>query len=193
METGKNIRGLDLESGLTSINWDFETWLKVTETFIQTTPVLLEKIGQVNPINLSEYTIIVHGIKSVCYSIGAANAGNMARELEEQSRSGNFGLIAKKNLEFITIIANLLNDLSVLMGKYGEQFKKPLKDKPDDNILREIIGFSRDYDINNLESAITELEKYSYTEGGELVRWLRTQCNDSGFAAIQEELAKIQK
>jgi hypothetical protein len=55
-------------------------------------------------------------------------------------------------------------------------------------ILEAILQASRDYDIDGLDKAIIELEKYRYDVQGDLVEWLREQSGKSAFEQIEARL-----
>ena len=186
---GKKIIGLDIKSSLERMDNDAEIWIEVIKVFVDTAPPLLESIKKINQQNLSPYTVTVHGLKSMCFNIGANAAGETARELENKSRSGDFVFVNENNKKFIKTMEGLTSGLSGLLKKLSEP-KKPVKDKPDENVLALILEAAENFDIGNLEKNIDALDEFTYREESDLVLWLKEQCGISGFTAIQKRLAK---
>ena len=126
----------------------------------------------------------------MCYSFGATEAGDLAKELEKRSLAEDLGFIRENTDGFVNMIEELLKGLGELLEAVDDKTEKPLRDRPDPDVLGKILIAAEKYDIRNLEEGIAALEEYVYQEEGELVSWLREQCNDLEFTAIQERLAK---
>jgi len=183
---GEKIGGLEIQNGLKRLDNDHKTWIKIVRTFTETTPGLLEIMQNSIPGNLKKYSVTVHGIKSVCSGIGAREAGERAKELEDCSEAGDLAFVTEKNPDFIMMITRLVDDLRGLLDKITEE--KPLKEKPDGTLLQNILEACENYDMGLLEENMAEIEKNNYNEGEELVQWLRKQCDCSDFSAIRERL-----
>ncbi|MCL2479028.1 MAG: hypothetical protein FWF22_05975, partial [Treponema sp.] len=193
LDEENSIEGMDIRRSLAALGGDYETWIKVTGSFADTTPALLDILRNVNSENLAAYCITVHGLKSVCGSFGAYAAAEKAKELEARSKAGDLDYVMKENGNFIAGIEKLLDNLAALLEKINARQEKPQAEKPDGKILEKILEAADNYDIRNLEQGIAELEKYNYTEGNELAGRLRRYCDSSDFKAVTEELAKIKK
>jgi HPt (histidine-containing phosphotransfer) domain-containing protein len=190
IKAGTRIKGLDIQAGLERLNGDRHTWLEVIRTFVNTSPELLEILKDQTKENLSKYSVTVHGIKSVCYSFGAKDAGDKAKALEEKSLAMDLTFVQEHSSDFINIIEELIQGLKELLEAVSDKTEKPLKDMPDPEVLEKILEAAKNYDIRNLEEGIAVLEKYTYQEDPELVPWLRRQCEDLEFTAIEARLAK---
>jgi len=189
IKEGEKIGGLQIAKSLSRIGNDYKTWTAVVRSFIETTPGLLDIMRKFNPDKTEIYTITVHGIKSVCYSFGAFETGDRAKELEDKSRAGDFEYVKNNNAEFIKTTEKLINDLSVLPGVLTAGTSGPIKEIPDRITLLKILEASRKYDINSLDENIAALEKNSYSQEPDLVPWLRKQCDCSDFPAITQRLS----
>jgi CheY-like chemotaxis protein len=190
IKAGAHIKGLDIRSSLKRINWDTETWIKMVHVFIRTTPGLLEILKDKTKENLSKFAITVHGMKSVCYSFGALNAGDKAKELEKHSRAGDLSFVQENTDSFVRMIEEFLKGLEELLEAITVKIEKPLKERPDPEVLAKILKAAESYNLRNLEEGIAALDEYSYQEEQELILWLKEQCKALEFAAIQERVAK---
>ena len=196
IKAGTLIKGLDIYRSLGKLNWDREIWIKVARSFTNTMPSLLEILKDTavytGEANLPKYTITVHGIKSVCYSLGAFDAGDMAKELEKRAQAEDSSFIQENTRPFISMMEELLEGFGELLEKITVKIEKPLKEKPDREVLAKILEAAENYDIRNLEEGIAALEEYVYQKEPDLVPWLREQCEGLEFEAIKEHLLKLQ-
>lgn len=188
---GENIRGLDIARGLETMCWDSDSWREVIGVFTETTPALLEVLSRACPGNLPEYAVTVHGLKGVCFSLGADRAGEQARELELRARAGDGCFVADNHGAFSTVIETLVGDLARLLAKLPA--RKPVMRAPEPALLARIREAAEVYDVRSLERDIALLGKCSYTDEPDIVSWLRMQSLKSNFSAIAARLAKAVK
>jgi hypothetical protein len=192
VKAGTHIKDLDIYRSLEKLNWDRETWIKAARSFINTMPRLLEILKDTRKENLPKYSITVHGIKSVCYSLGAFGAGDKAKELEKRSQEEDEIFVQKNTPPFISMMEELFKGLEELLDAITVKIERPLKERPDEEVLAQILKAAEDYDIGNLEEGIMALEEYSYRDAADLVTWLREQYEKLDFTAIKEHLLKLQ-
>jgi HPt (histidine-containing phosphotransfer) domain-containing protein len=114
IKEGGKIQGFEIRKGLEEVDYDLESWLDVIRIFIDTTPGFLETLKVQCEENDPEYAVTVHGIKGVCYSVGAAYAGDKARELELRSKERDTAFVRTHTGSLISIIEKLIADLSKL-------------------------------------------------------------------------------
>jgi hypothetical protein len=69
---------------------------------------------------------------------------------------------------------------------------KPKKAEPDAQVLAALAESCKSFDIDEVDKAMDELERYDYESKGELVVWLRTQLTQMGFDQIVERLTHEQ-
>ena len=115
IKAGEKIPGFDIRKGLEEVDYDSESWRDVIRIFIDTTPGFLETLKVQCEKNDSEYSVTVHGIKGVCYSVGAVAAGDRARELELRSKKGDTAFTRTHTGKLISTIEKLIADLSKLL------------------------------------------------------------------------------
>ena len=57
---------------------------------------------------------------------------------------------------------------------------------PDPELLEELRGACREYDVNGVDRIMSRLESFEYENGAELVAWLRGQVEDMCFSEISD-------
>jgi HPt (histidine-containing phosphotransfer) domain-containing protein len=117
IRAGEKIQGYDVRKGLAEVDDDTEAWREVTRIFIDTTPGILETLKAQCEENDPGYAVTVHGIKGVCYSVGAMAAGDMAKELELRSKDGDTAFIRTHTGNLISTIEKLIGDLEAFLEK----------------------------------------------------------------------------
>ena len=115
IKAGEKIPGYDVRKGLAEVDDDIESWLEVTRIFIDTTPGILETLKVQCERNDPGYQVAVHGIKGVCYSVGAVAAGDKAKELELRSKEGDTAFVRDNTGNLISTIEKLIGDLAKLL------------------------------------------------------------------------------
>jgi hypothetical protein len=186
----KNIPGLNIAKGLSRFNDNAESYLTILRSYANNTQVLLESMRDISPDALSAYAVKVHGIKGSSYGISAEPVGKKAKELEDAANGGNYDFLIAHNGPFIELVETLIRDLSLLFVEIDANAKKTLQAAPDAALLETILMASRDYDMDTVDKAISELEQYSYESGSELVDWLRKQAGKSAFDEIEKRLSQ---
>jgi signal transduction histidine kinase/FixJ family two-component response regulator/HPt (histidine-containing phosphotransfer) domain-containing protein len=184
------IYGLDFEKGLERFGGDEESYVDVLKSYVLNTPPLLDKaVGCATEEGLSDYAVIVHGIKSSSRSIGAELIGAKAEALEQAAKAGNISFVILNNDAFIQESQKLIADLYARQQEIEEENPKPKKEAPDEAVLAGLLKSCEEYDIDGVDKAMAELESCEYESGAELVGWIREQVNVMGFEQIAERLS----
>jgi CheY-like chemotaxis protein len=191
----REIHGLDLKGALNLFEGDEESLLAVMEAYVAHTPSYLDSIRDFNPGGggLEDYVMRVHGIKSSSRSVGAMEIGRKAEDLEHAGRRGDLEFIRAHGAEFIEEADRLVAELRAFLETKGVKAERPMKDRPEPELLERILEACRDYDMEKLEGAIGVLEQYNYREDPELVSRLREQSGRSEFEEIMKDLSKFTK
>jgi signal transduction histidine kinase/CheY-like chemotaxis protein len=111
------IEGLDFQKGLTLFSGDEKFYREIVESWMRTTPPLLERIRECTQETLDDYRILVHGIKSSSYAIGAQAIGEGAQALEKAAKTGNLFFINEYAGEFICAVRKLIDELSAVLRR----------------------------------------------------------------------------
>jgi len=187
-----DIEGLDLEAGVARFGGKPQLYAKIIKTFIVNIGPHLEKLAGLTPEGLEDYAIGVHGVKGSLYGISANKEGDLARDLEIAAKAGEYDKVFAGNTIFIDSVKELtvkLEDLLAAFESGAESGQK--KAAPDRAQLEIMLTASRDFDVDKMQEALKELEKYEYEKDGELVRWLSDQVTAFGYDKIEERLAAI--
>jgi HPt (histidine-containing phosphotransfer) domain-containing protein len=153
---------------------------------------LLEKLRGLSRETLKDYAVTVHGIKGASYGISAAAAGKEAEALEFAAKAGDFETVAAKNGAFLEDMERLLSELNALLADLkangGSDASKPVKPCPDEALLEKMLVASKRFMLSDMEEIMSELERYEYQSGAELVSWLREQTDNLEYEAVQKRL-----
>jgi signal transduction histidine kinase/DNA-binding NarL/FixJ family response regulator len=192
---GMALDGIDLVRGRERYNNE-GAYLDILRSYHVHTPPLLEKLRTFTlpadggtGIDISEYTIIVHGLKGSSYGICADAVGKDAEELEKAARAGDIEQIRTGSAPFIEKVELLLLDLKQLLRKV--EAGKGLKQKaaaPDSALLEKLLDAVKRYKSSVMEEILAVLESFEYESGGELVAWLREQMDNLEYDAIRQRL-----
>jgi len=117
IKAGEAIPGYDIRKGLAAVDGDTEAWREVTQIFIDTTPGILETLKAQCEEDDPQYSVTVHGIKGVCYSVGAEEAGDKAKELELRSKDGDTAFVRAHTGNLVSTVEKLIVDLTNLLKK----------------------------------------------------------------------------
>jgi CheY-like chemotaxis protein len=185
-----DIDGVDIKTALRRFSGNIEAYLQVIRSYVMHTPGILDKIRAFDADSLKEYIIAVHGIKGSCYNICADSVGKKAEEMEFIARTGNLAALREKNEEFIGSVEKLISDLSATLGVFSDDEEKGRKIAPDKALLATIFAACANYDVNTMESALSELEQYAYESGEELVEWLHKHIETLEYDTILDRLER---
>jgi CheY-like chemotaxis protein len=178
------VEGLDAEKGLERFGGDGKAYMDSLRSYVIHTPSLLEEAR-----NRGEhYAITVHGIKGSSYGISAPLIGQRAEALEHAAKAGDLAFVAEENDRFIEAAEEFIAALAGLLVALEDNQQKPLRFVPDKALLAKLRYAAENYDMNEIDRAMEELEQYSYESDGDLVPWLRDQIDKSEFEEITERL-----
>ncbi|MCL2176280.1 MAG: hypothetical protein FWB73_09585, partial [Treponema sp.] len=187
----KKIDGLDIEKGLLRYEGDAEVYLRLLRSYAASVRTLLNAIGEVNKNTLDNYRIRVHGIKGTSLDVFADSIGNEAKNLEDAAKSGDLNYIQKNNPAFTEAAWKLVNDIENMISAIEDENPKPKKDKPDNETLSKLLTACKDFDIDNADKAMNEIEKYKYEADDGLAVWLRENMDKMNFKQIAEKLENL--
>jgi len=115
------IEGVDKEKALKQFDGSEETFLIVLNSFLINTPSLLDKIRECTESQLSDYTVLFHGIKGTCYGICADTVGKQAEELEHAANRGDFQYVSEHNDAFIKATEDLIARIKEVLPEHDPQ------------------------------------------------------------------------
>ena len=194
----ENIPGLDIAKGLDRYNGDEKTYLKLLRSYANSVRSMLDIVGNFSgdelPVNgLNNYRIKVHGIKGISLDIFADKIGQDAAALEEAAKTGDSIYIKNNNGAFVESARKMVSDIDALFSRLDAENPKPRKDKPDDEILLKLYTACRNYDMDDADAAMAEIEKYQYESDDGLAEWLRDNIDRMNFSQITQKLSDLSK
>jgi PAS domain S-box-containing protein len=188
----KKLDELDIHKGLERFDGNWETFVQILKSFAANTKLVLQTIKEVNKDNLPDYAIIVHGVKSSCRGICAEAAGGQAEALEHAAKAGDLDFVAAHNPALIETVSNLIAKLDeVFSGEEGLVRDRPKKDKPYAETLLRLRAGCEDYNIEEIETVMKEIEAFEYTSDDGLALWLRGNVDQMNYMEIVEKLSPI--
>ena len=110
------IPGISTETALNLYDNDVEVYKSILCCFISTMPAVLDKIRNVSSETLQDYKIKIHGLRSICESIGAEETRSTANRLEAMAKKGDLVGIATANGEFLEKTSVLVDDIRKWLG-----------------------------------------------------------------------------
>jgi len=182
------IAGIDIVQGKERYNGE-APYLDILRSWHRHTPVLLEKLKNLSPEKLTDYSITVHGLKGSSYGIFANEIGKKAEKLEGFAKAGDFASVQAANVDLINTTESLLSDLDELLNKIeAGKAAKNKKSSPDPVLIANLLDAAKRYKTTIMENILEDIESYDYESGGELVAWLREQMDNLEYDAICSRL-----
>jgi HPt (histidine-containing phosphotransfer) domain-containing protein len=184
----RKIPGLDIVKGLERFEGNEEVYLKTLRAFSAGTKSMLEKIETVSEDTLKEYKIKVHGIKGACYDINANELGKSAEELEKAATIGDISFIIDKNPAFLESAYTLVGNIEDLFAAIEAENPKQIKDKPNDLLLAKLAIACDNYDLDEIDKIMAEIEMYQYDADDGIVKKIQGFVSLMQFSQIVELL-----
>jgi signal transduction histidine kinase/CheY-like chemotaxis protein len=178
------IDGLNIKKGLERFGGNTTAYLTVLRSYLTNTTAILDKLRDVKPAGIPDYAIAVHGVKSSSYSIGADIVGDMAEQLELAAKSDEYEYVSATNILFIDKLEKLLKELKVaieLADAETATVPQEAKESVDKKTLAQLLEGCQNVDLEKIENALSELEKYRYEKDPDFVLWLREQFDKFEF------------
>ncbi|MCL2792663.1 MAG: response regulator [Spirochaetaceae bacterium] len=186
------VKDLDFSKGLQRFDNDIETYLQIIRSFAVNTRLLLNTIMDVNEANLTNYAITVHGIKGSCRGICAESVGVLAEALEKAAKSGDINFVIANNPAFLKAALRLIADIDTLFAKSVSTNKdKPVKDKPYVEVLSKLLLACENYNIEEIETTMKEIEVFRYESDDGLALWLQDNVIQMNYLEIVERLSDL--
>jgi PAS domain S-box-containing protein len=186
------IPGVDTEKGLSLYAGETKVYLPMLRSYITNTPGVLEKLRNVSAENLPGYVITVHGLKGTSAGIGAEKIRETAFDLEEKSRAGDLQGVLEKNDKLIRDTEIIVANVKDWLEKNDAREAKPRQKVPDMELLARLRQCFESYDMNGIDKAMLELERYDYEEDAGLVAWLREKIETADFDAAAERITQYE-
>ena len=110
------IEGIDISKGIACFGGSKDLYINVLKSYTVTMRTVLTSMKKnLSLNNLNEYTISVHGVKGISFSIGAMKAGLSAERLERLGRTGDAQTLHIEHQQFERYMENFLNVVSKII------------------------------------------------------------------------------
>ena len=153
-----DVPGLDMNSGVTNCG-SKESFLNVLTVFHQTAKHKADEIESLfDEMDLANYTIKVHALKSAARIIGAMGLSELAKKLEAAGKEGNETFIRENTGELLEQYRSLDAGLRALDGD-GED-RKELSDKQRTEAFQTIGEIAGSMDYGMMEGMLRDLRAY---------------------------------
>jgi signal transduction histidine kinase/CheY-like chemotaxis protein len=186
----KRIPGVNLEKAWESFDQNDEILSEILQSYAENTPPLLKEMRARAENSLSEYAIIAHGIKGSSYAICAQSVGEQAEALEHAAGNGDLPFVRRNSASFFGAVEKLTADISAALSSLNAKAQKPTRERPDWDVLTALSRACSDYDMDGIDQAMRELERFEYEHDRELIRWLKEHVLAMDFAIIKDRLSK---
>ena len=188
---GRGIAGLDVESGVARFGGDEASYFSILRSFAKNTPQLLESVREVGLDSLADYAVIVHGVKGASRGICANVFADIAEILEKEAKAGNYEYVSAQNNAFLDAAWKLIAEIDEMLIQIDMDDPKPVKEAPDGNVLAALLEACRSYDMDGVDSAVSKIERFSYSADDGLAEWLIDNVKQANFTQIIGRLSEI--
>ncbi|MDR1608151.1 MAG: response regulator [Deltaproteobacteria bacterium] len=183
------VEGLDLDVARSRFGGDEEVLKSVLRSYADNMPELLNLLKFPAKDKIHDYAITAHGIKSSSYGVGAIEIGDMAKELELKAEEGDFDFILAHNWRFIDLVEKVVINIDGALGPGEAPVEKPKRSGPDPLILAKLRKACLAWDMDSVDAAIGELDKFAYQSSPEFMPWLREKVDRMAFDEIVEVIS----
>ncbi|MCL1893220.1 MAG: ATP-binding protein [Holophagaceae bacterium] len=187
---GQHIPSLDAHEGIDRFG-GISPYTEILHSYATTTKPILESISEIDPENLTQYITLVHGIKGSSRGIGAHDLGEQAATLEAAARDGDFQFISNNNKHFVETAKKLIHDIEKLLTEIASHDHRPQKDKPDNETLAKLLTACKEFDMDQVDMLMTEIDSYEYESDDGLVAWLKENVSLANFSQICNKLQTL--
>jgi len=192
----KEIKGLDITKGLERFDGDEKIYLKLLRSYAVSVSSMLDAIENITgekpeSSSLADYKVKIHGIKGTSFDIFADQIGKDAASLEDAAKRNDINYINNNNPAFMDCARKLVSDIEKMLSKLDAENPKQKKDKPGTQTLSRLLAACRDYDLDEADEAMAELEEYQYESDGGLAQWLRDNIDRMDFSQIVQRLSDL--
>ena len=154
---------------------------------------LIEKGMALNPDELREFTIHIHGLKSVLASIGKSYLANLALKLETLCREGDVKMLVNESPDFIKQLKALMKEIASLKGENSEHIGENREDKQFlYEKLKTLQAACINYNIVVAEAVLNELKSKLWSQDTKnLLDFISEQLLFGGFREIEDAVKKV--
>ncbi|MCL2183674.1 MAG: ATP-binding protein [Chitinispirillia bacterium] len=188
---GKEVDGLNITEGLERYGGDADAYIMILRSYAASVRSMLGAIETVSADKLPDYEVKVHGIKGISREVFAPAVAEAAYGLEKAAAAGDYAYVSERNPEFLETAWKLVKDVEALLEATisASTETKPKKDKPDEAALAKLCAACKVYDMDAMDEAMAEINKYEYESDNGLVDFLQSSFDTMEFDKIVDKLS----
>ncbi|MCL2086079.1 MAG: ATP-binding protein [Oscillospiraceae bacterium] len=185
----RTVEGLDIVKGLERYAGNEDAYLKILRSYTASLRSIVGRIdGEITQSVIGDYEINVHSVKGTSRDIFAAELGENAAELEVAASKRDLDYINAHNPAFVKAADALATALETLLKTIDDENPKPMKAKPEPELLSKLLTACKFYDIDSADEAMEEIDSYQYEDDDGLVAWLKEKHDMLKFSEIEKRL-----
>jgi len=183
------IDGLDIAEGLNRYGNDEEQYLRVLRSYMSSVRSVLDTIEVFDESNIYDFEVKVHGIKGASLDILAISIGEEAGALEDAAKAGDINFIKNHHPAFIEASRKLIGEIDELFSALNAENPRPVKEKPEREKLVRLLSACKEYNLDEADAVMVDIDKFQYVSDGGLVDWLRENVDLMNYSQIAERLS----
>jgi CheY-like chemotaxis protein len=185
------IAGLDADKGLERCGGDIKLYRRILRSYASTVREMLGAIDCLDEDNLGDYILAAHSIKGASFDVFAEQVGETAKLLEAAGKERNLNCLRENSAAFVEAAGTLIDGIEKALSVIEAENPKPSKDKPDGKILAKLLYACRKYSMDDVDGAMEEIERYTYTNDDGLADWLKDNADRMNLTQIAERLSTL--
>jgi len=159
------LTGVDIKTGLMYSNNDYSSYMNLLRVIYNDSYTQIAKLNRFKEnIDLNDFRVTIHALKSVTASVGAEDLSRTCRNLEMHAKDGDSEYI-KENIDgFIKSFDSFLRKIDMLLARENEMmvkgFNKPKSDMSKeeiDAIVKELIVCLDEFNADDAETCLKKL------------------------------------
>ncbi len=188
------IAGVDVKKGMVQCGGNLDAYVQVLKLFLSNAPKMLRSMEREREQgDIANFTVHVHGIKSLCYSIGETQCGDLAKALEAAGKQEDTDYISGRAPAFAERFGELLSAVEEALVAHGDMERGGTEEKPEDvpSLLAQIKDAIEQFDFATGNALLARLrELWQDEEGQEMCRRIGELLEDldtDGLLALLEQ------
>ena len=183
-----DIDGMDYETGLNYVGGDEALYREVVFDYADSADERALAIEAcLSEEDIETYTLNVHALKGVSRTIGAFEVGELAMELEESGKAGDWDKIREKT----PVLLKKYRELGEkLRGQSEEEEEEllPISDEELSEKLQHLLDLLDQYDSFGAEEVLKDMERYDYPKYAmrELIKKMKEEMNQFNYDSCKE-------
>ena len=210
-----SIQGIDIDKGIKIFDGSYTEYVKFLKYYANDTQSHLDHIRGIcyticktykvanekkhkcpfkeapNVVSLSDYAIIVHGIKGASFWIGANEIGDLAEKLEHASLNGDYMTILELHPTFAMKLNQLIEEINAYVELGQEEVQSIAREDVLHRLLVKLYHACHHYRMDDVDDVIAEIENRPEHKEHSLVEWLQENILHMNFQEIKDKIQSL--